>query len=111
MLHAAANPITDERYIPHQIIISWNAKLHGLYIILFVAISCSSGELAVDAYSQPAFASQLRQHIHDMIMAGDVPSVLLTTEHVIPVLIKHKILASTLRACDSMSTQKWDGCS
>jgi len=70
---------------------------------LFVAISCSSGELAVDAYSQPAFASQLRQHIHDMIMAGDVPSVLLTTEHVIPVLIKHKILASTLRACDSMS--------
>jgi len=44
-------------------------------------------------------------------MAGDGPSVLLTSEHVIPVLIEHKILASTLRACDSMSTQKWDWCS
>jgi len=42
-------------------------------------------------------------------MAGDSPSVLLTSEHVIPVLIEHKLLASTLRACDSVSTQKWDG--
>jgi len=44
-------------------------------------------------------------------MAGDGPSVLFTSEHVIPVLIEHKLLASTLRACDSMSTQKWDWCS
>ena len=36
-------------------------------------------------------------------MAGDGPSVLLTTEHVIPILIKHKILPSTLRAYDSIS--------
>jgi len=42
-------------------------------------------------------------------MAGDGASVLFTTEHVIPILIKNKILASILRACDSMSTQKWDG--
>jgi len=27
----------------------------------------------------------------------------------IPILIGHKILTSTLRACDSVSTQKWDG--
>jgi len=46
-----------------------------------------------------------------MIMASDGPCVLLTSEHVIPILIKHKILASILRACDTMSTQKWDGCS
>jgi len=32
-------------------------------------------------------------------MGGDGPSVLLTSEHVIPVLIEHKILASTVRAC------------
>ena len=38
MLRVAAYPITDKRHIPHQIIISWNAKLHGLYITLFVAI-------------------------------------------------------------------------
>ena len=44
-----------------------------------------------------------------MIMAGDGPNVRLTREHVIPVLIEHKPLASTLRACDSVSTQKWDG--
>jgi hypothetical protein len=44
-------------------------------------------------------------------MAGDCPSVLLASEHVIPVLIEHKIFASTLRACDSVSTQKWNGCS
>jgi len=44
-----------------------------------------------------------------MIMAGDGPSVLLTSEHVIPILIEHKFLASTLRACDSVSTQKWNG--
>jgi len=51
-LRAAADPITDERHIPYQIIISWNAKLHGLYITLFVVTSCSSGELAVDTFSQ-----------------------------------------------------------
>jgi len=42
-------------------------------------------------------------------MAGDGPSVLFESEHVIPVLIKSKILASTLRVCNNMSTQKWDG--
>jgi len=44
-------------------------------------------------------------------MTGDGPSVLFKSEHVIPVLIEHKFLASTLRACDSVSTQKWNGCS
>ena len=42
-------------------------------------------------------------------VAGNGPSVLLTSEHVMPVLTEHQILASTLRACDSMSLQKWDG--
>jgi len=111
MLRAAADPVTDERHIPYQIIVSWNAKFHGLYITLFVAISCSGGDLTIDANSPSAVVSQLRQHIHDVIMAGDDPSVLLTSEHVIPVLIKHKFLASTLRACDSVSTQQWNGCS
>ena len=111
MLRAAADPITDERHIPYHIIISWNAKLHGLYITLFVVVSCSSGDLAVDPHLQNAVASQLRRHIHDVITAGDGPCVLLTSEHVISVLIDHTILASTVRACDSMSTQKWDGCS
>jgi len=37
--------------------------------------------------------------------------VLLASEHVIPVLIEHKIFAGTLRAGDSVSTQKWNGCS
>ena len=55
--------------------------------------------------------SQLRRHIHDVIMASDGPSVLLTSEHVIPILIEHKFLASTLRACDSVSTQQCYGCS
>ena len=44
-------------------------------------------------------------------MTGDGPSVLLTSEHVIPVLIEHTFLASTLCACDSVSMQKWNGCS
>jgi len=109
MLRAAADPITDERHIPYQIIVSWNAKLHGLYITLFVAINCSGGDLTNDANSQSAVASQLHQHNYDVIMADDGPSVLFTSEHVIPVLIEHKLLASTLRACDSVSMQKWDG--
>ena len=67
------------------------------------------GDLTIDANSQTAVASQLRRHIHDVIIAGDGPGVLFTSEHVIPVLIEHKLLASTLRACGSMSTQKWDG--
>ena len=54
---------------------------------LFVAISCSGGDLTIDANSQSAVASQLRRHVHGVIMAGDGPSVLLTSEHVIPVLI------------------------
>jgi hypothetical protein len=54
MLRATADPITDEKHIPYQIIISWNAKLDGLHITLFVVISCSSGDLAVVTYSQPA---------------------------------------------------------
>ena len=85
MLRAAADPITDERHIPYQIVVSWNAKLHGLYITLFVAISCSGGDLTIDANSQSADASQLRRHVHDVIMASDGPSMLLTSEHVIPV--------------------------
>jgi len=39
MLRAAADSITDERHIPYQIIISWNAKLHGLYITLLVVVA------------------------------------------------------------------------
>ena len=78
---------------------------------LFVAISCSGGDLTIDANSQSAVASQLCRYIHDAIVAGDGPSVLLTSEHVIPVLIEHKFMASTLHACDSVSTQKWNGCS
>ena len=109
MLRAAADPITDERHIPYQIVVSWNAKLHGLYITLFVAISCSGSDLTIDANSQSAVASQVRRHIHEVIMASDGPSVLLTSEHVIPVLIEYKLLASTLHACDSVSTQKWKG--
>jgi len=42
-------------------------------------------------------------------MAGNGASVLLTSEHMIPVLIEHNFLASTLRVCDSVSTHKWDG--
>jgi len=109
MLRAAAEPITDERHIPYQIVVSWNAKLHGLYITLFVLISCSGGDPMIDANSQSAVASQLRRHVHDVIMAGDSTGVLLTSEHVIPVLIEHKLLASALRARDNVSTQKWDG--
>jgi len=109
MLRAAANPILDERHIPYQIIMSWNAKLHGLHITVFVVISCSSGDLTVDMYLQIAVASLLRRRIHDVIMTDDGPGVLLTGEQVIPVLIKHKILSSTLRTCDSMSAQKWNG--
>ena len=81
--------------MPYQIIVSCNAKLHGLYITLFVPISCSGVDLTIDANSQSAVASQLRRHIHDVIMADDGPSVLLTSEHVIPVLIEHKLLART----------------
>ena len=109
MLRAAADPITDERRISYQIVASWNAKRHGLYMTLFVAISYSGGDLTIDANSQSAVASQLRRHIHDVIKVGDGPSVLLTSEHLIPVLIEHKLLTSTLCACDSVSPQKWDG--
>ena len=44
-------------------------------------------------------------------MATNGPSVLLASEHVIPILIEHKFLASALRACGSVSTQQWNGCS
>ena len=56
MLRAAADPVTDERHISYQIVVSWN----GLYITFFVAISCSGGDLTIDANSQSAVASQLR---------------------------------------------------
>ena len=111
MLQAAANPITHKRHIPYQMLIARNAKIHGLYITLFVVISCSGVDLTIDANFQSAVASKLRRHVHDVIMAGDGPSVLLTSEHVIPVLIEHKKNASTWRACDSVSTQKRNGCS
>ena len=66
-------------------------------------------DLTIDANFQSAVASQLRRHVHDVIMAGDGPSVLFASEHVIPVLIEHKNFASTMRACDSVSTQKRNG--
>jgi len=54
----------------------------------------------IDANSQSTVASQLHRHIHDVIMAGDDPSVLLTGEHVIPVLIEReeKVYYKTDRA-------------
>jgi len=62
-------------------------------------------DLAIDANSICCCEPVAPTH-SCMIMAGDGPSVLLTSEHVIPVLIEHKLLASTLRACNS---QKWNG--
>ena len=77
MLQAAANPITHKRHIPYQMLIARNAKIHGLYLTLFVVISCSGVDLTIDANFQSAVASQLRRHVHDVVMAGDCPSVLL----------------------------------
>ena len=84
-------PITHKRHIPYQMLIARNAKIHGLYITLLVVICCSGVDLTIDANFQSAIASQLRRHVHDVVMAGDCPSVLLASEHVIPVLIEHKI--------------------
>jgi len=70
MLRAAADPITDERHIPYQIIISWNAKLHGLYITLFVAISCSGSDLTVDTKLQSA-VQRLRAGCADTFESQD----------------------------------------
>ena len=47
MLRAAANLITDKRRIQFQIIISWNAKLSGLYITLFDDISCTAATVVL----------------------------------------------------------------
>lgn len=64
MLRAGADRITDEGHILYQIIISWNATLHRLYIAWFVDISCSGGGVLMNnTYSQSAVASQLHQHI------------------------------------------------
>jgi len=41
-------------------LIARNAKIHGLYITLFVVISCSGVDLTIDANFQSAVASQLR---------------------------------------------------
>jgi len=41
ILRAAADPITDKRHIPYQIIISWSDKLHDLYITLFLLLSAA----------------------------------------------------------------------
>ena len=54
-------------------LIARNAKIHGLYVTLFVVISCSGVDLTIDANFQSAVASQLRRHVHDVVMAGDCP--------------------------------------
>jgi len=45
-------------------------ELAEIDITLFVVISCSGVDLTIDANFQSAVASQLRRHVHDVVMAG-----------------------------------------
>jgi len=105
-MRTAADPVTDDKHIILDHHIPGMPTPPGL--LLSAAVMKT---LRFAHTRNPLLPSQCRQHIHDVIMAGDGPSVLLTSDHVIPVLIEHKVLASTLRACNSMSMQKWDRCS
>jgi len=59
MFCVTVNPVTNERHIPHQIVISWNVKLHVLYITLFVDIRYSGINLTIHANSQSGVENQL----------------------------------------------------
>jgi len=59
MLRAAADPITDKRHIPYQIIISWNANSMAC---TSPSLLLSHGDLGTNGYRKVSHAARRASH-------------------------------------------------
>jgi len=84
--YAITNVIATDQHINSQ-------AQHCPDIALLVACGHRCQHLVIDSHRVAFVAGQLRQDIHDMIVASDGSRVLFASKHVITLRIKSKVLA------------------
>jgi len=89
---AITNVVAADRNINDKVVRAIQTKVHKLDIALFVAGGRHRRHLVVDAHRVACVAGQLRQHIHDMIVASGGFRVLFASKHVIALRIRQKFL-------------------
>jgi len=90
---AITDVIAADRNIDDEVVRAIKTKVQKLDIALLVACGRRRRQLVVDAYRVACVAGQLRQDIHDMIVALGGSRVLFASKHVITLRIKSKVFA------------------
>jgi len=105
---AITNVITAYRNINDKVGRAIKTKVHKLDIALLVACGRRRRHLVVDAHRVACVAGQLRQDMHDMIVASGGSRVLFARKHVIALRITRKVLARAHRPSHSMRLKHRD---
>ena len=99
---AITNVITAYRNINDKVGRAIKTKVHKLDIALLVACGRRRRHLVVDAHRVACVAGQLRQDIHDMIVASGDSCVLFASKHVMVLKINRQVLARAHHPSHSM---------
>jgi len=106
--YAITNVITTDRHINDKVVRANKTKVHKLDIALLIACGRRRRHLVVDAHRVACVAGQLRQDIHDMIVASGGSRVLFANKHVIALRIKRKVLTRAHGPSNSMRLKHRD---
>jgi len=105
---AVTNVITADRHINDKVVRANDTKGHKLDITLLVACGRRRRHLVIDVRRVACVAGQLRQDIHDMIVASGGSRVLFASKDVITLRIKRKVLAQAHCPSHSMRLKHRD---
>jgi len=105
---AITDVIAADRNINDKVVIAIKTKVCKLDIALLVACGRRRRHLVVDAHRVACVTGQLRQDIHDMIVASGGSCVLFASKHVIALRIKRKVLTRAHRTSHSMRLKHLD---
>ena len=93
---AITNVIIADRHINDKAVIAIKTKVHKLNITLLVACGRRRRHLVIDAHRVACVVGQLRQDIHDIIVASGGSRVLFASKDVILM----EVLLTTCKTCD-----------
>jgi len=94
------NVVAADQNIKDKVVRAIKTKVQKLDITLLVAGGRCRRHLVVDAHKMTCVAGQLRQDIHDMMVASGGSRVLFANKHVIALRIKRK------SSCTSTSSEQ-----
>ena len=89
---AITDVVAADSNINDKVVRAIKTKVHKLDIALLVADGCHRRHLVVDAHRVACVAGQLRQDIHDIIVASGGSRVLFASKHVSPCGSRQKFL-------------------